>query len=56
METKHQFTRRDLIKLAGTAAIGFPATTLTGRASAKPADNQTSTPPDSARPFPKGFL
>ena len=51
-----KLTRRDLIKLAGAAAIGLPATTLASRAYASPATDQTSDQSATVRLFPEGFL
>ena len=44
-----------MVKLTSTAAVGLPAATLTGRASANPAASPASNQPASARLFPKGF-
>ena len=53
MRTEHRFTRRDLIKLAGTAAFSVPATSVV--AGATSASEQTSSEPSNTRTFPKGF-
>src|SRR5262245_28024149 len=55
MKPKHQLTRRDLIKLAGSAAIGLPATNRIAGASPSVSD-QTSSQPSNMRTFPKGFF
>ena len=54
MKRKHQLSRRNLIKLAGTAAIGLPATSLAAGA-ATSASDPTSNQPSKTRTFPKGF-
>jgi beta-glucosidase len=51
-----KLTRRDLIKLAGAAAIGLPATTLASRAYASSATDRTSNQSAAVRLFPEGFL
>ena len=56
MQTRNQFTRRDLIKFAGTAAIGLPATSLVASGGEAPASNQRSSSPSNTRTFPKGFF
>src|SRR5262245_55823505 len=54
--------RRDLLKLAGTAAIGLPAATLAGCAAQEPAAPEQPAPreqPDktgTGRRFPDGFF
>src|SRR5262245_52612079 len=54
MQTKYQFTRRHLIRVAGAAAIGLPATNRVAGA-ATSASDQTSSQPSNMRTFPKGF-
>src|SRR5215510_5441205 len=54
MQTKYQLTRRDLIKVAGAAAIGLPATNLVAGAPT-PASDSTNSQPSNTRTFPKGF-
>src|SRR5262252_6705192 len=53
MRTEHRFTRRDLIKLAATAAFSSPAISVV--AGATSASEQTSSEPSNTRTFPKGF-
>ena len=50
---KPTLTRRDL-RVAGTAAIGLPATSLAAGAATSPSD-QTSSERSNTRAFPKGF-
>src|SRR5262245_47097942 len=49
-----KITRRNVIKLAGAAAVGLPAMTLQNRTSAASATEQTGHAAD--RTFPKGFF
>src|SRR5215510_12248169 len=51
---KTNLTRRDLLKVAGTAAISLPAISLVADASTSTSD-QTSSQPSNTRTFPKGF-
>src|SRR5215475_13288888 len=51
---KTNLTRRDLLKVAGTAAISLPAISLVAGASTSTSD-QTSSQPSNTRTFPKGF-
>src|SRR5262249_2736960 len=51
---KMNLTRRDLIKVASTAAIGLPATNLVAGA-ATSASDPTSSQLSNTRTFPKGF-
>src|SRR5215831_4069398 len=52
---RHELTRRDAIKTAGTAAIGLPMATLGGRVLGRSTNDRSGATPDSARTFPKGF-
>jgi len=55
MKTRYQFTRRDLIKLAGTAAIGLPAVSVIAEDADTSAKDQRNSQLSNARTFPKGF-
>src|SRR5262245_45248722 len=52
-ESDTELTRRDAMKLAGSAAIGVPAATVLGAASAAVAQERTGADA-AARTFPKG--
>src|SRR5262245_12585086 len=56
MKTRYQFTRRDLIKLAGTAAIGLPAASVVAGNAKTSTKDQTSNQSSNTRTFPKGFF
>jgi hypothetical protein len=49
MKAQHQISRRDLIKLAGMAAIGLPAANLVAATAEPPSTNQPNTSPNDIR-------
>jgi len=53
--SRDKLTRRDAIRLAGTAAAGLPMATLGGHAPAHSPDAPPGSGPGAARTFPDGF-
>ena len=55
MPTQSKLTRREIIKLAGTAAIGLPATKLAAASEEAATASQPNVSPNNTRSFRKGF-